>query len=198
MQGSMAEDALGLLRQRARQACEATIQRGQVRWAVPVGCIRTRDARIEKIADRPVHHAIAGVCQKLRERGSARQTMRWYREAQLPLPEVRPGTWGQDSLGRLPSEPRLHQMLRHPCEAGALVSGRTAAQPVSVDGRARPSHRQKPPGAQGRMVRLDQHAGDMRWEDLLHPQQLWEAKRTRAQGGAGGAANRGPALRRGL
>jgi DNA invertase Pin-like site-specific DNA recombinase len=92
MKGSMAEYELGLLRQRARQAFEAKIHRGHVMWEVPVGFVRTRDDRLEKHADRHVQHAIAGVFQKFRELGSARQTMLWYHEAQLPLPEVCPGT----------------------------------------------------------------------------------------------------------
>jgi DNA invertase Pin-like site-specific DNA recombinase len=198
MKGSMAEYELGLMRQRARQAFEAKIQRGHVMWEVPVGFIRTRDDRIEKTADRQVQHAIAGVFQKFRELGSARQTMLWYREAQLPLPEVRPGTLGQDILWRLPSEHRINQMLRNPCYAGALVYGRTAAKTVIVDGRARQSHRQKQPVAQWRIVLRDNHAGYMSWEDFLHTQQLLEANRNRSQGGAGGAAKRGPALLSGL
>jgi DNA invertase Pin-like site-specific DNA recombinase len=198
MKGSMAEYELGLMRQRARQAFEAKIQRGHVMWEVPVGFIRTKDDRIEKIADRQVQHAIAGVFQKFRELGSARQTMLWYREAQLPLPEVRPGTLGQDIMWRLPSEHRIHQMLRNPCYAGALVYGRTVAKTVIVDGRARQSHRQKQPVAQWRIVLLDNHAGYMSWEDFLHIQQLLEANRNRSQGGAGGAAKRGPALLSGL
>ena len=109
------------MRQRARQAFEAKIQRGHGMWEVPVGFIRTRDNRSEKIADRQVQHASAGVFQKCRELGSARQSMLWYREAQLPLPEVRPGPLGQAIRWRLPSEHRIHQMLRHPCYAGALV-----------------------------------------------------------------------------
>ena len=198
MKGSMAEYELGLMRQRARQAFEAKIQRGHVMWAVPVGFIRTRDDRLEKIADRPVQHAVAGVFEKFRELGSARQTMLWYREAQLPLPEVRPGTLGQDIRWRLPSEPRIHQMLRNPCYAGALVYGRTVAKTVIVDGRARQSHRQKQSVAQWRLVLRDNHAGSLSWEDFLHNQQLVEANRPRPQGGAGGAAKGGPALRSGL
>ena len=198
MKGSMAEYELGLMRQRARQAFEAKIQRGHVMWEVPVGFIRTRDDRIEKIADRQVQHVIAGVFQKFRELGSARQTMLCYREAQLPLPEVRPGTLGQDIVWRLPSEHRIHQMLRNPYYAGALVYGRTAAKTVIIDGRARQSHRQKQPVAQWRIVLLDNHAGYMSWEDFLHTQQLLEANRNRSQGGAGGAAKRGPALLSGL
>src|SRR5262249_18795646 len=129
---------------------------------------------------------------------SARQTMRWYREAQLPLPEVQPGTLGREILWRVPSEHRIHQMLRNPCYAGALVYGRTAAQTVIVDGRARQSHRQRQPVAQWRIVLLDNHAGYITWEDFLHNQQLLEANRHRPQGGAGGAAKGGPALLSGL
>jgi DNA invertase Pin-like site-specific DNA recombinase len=198
MQGSMAEYELGLMRQRARQAFEAKIQRGHVLWEVPVGFVRTSDDRIEKHADRQVQHAVAGVFQKFHELGSARQTMLWYREAQLPLPEVRPGTLGQDILWRLPSEHRIHQMLRNPCYAGALVYGRTAAQTVIVDGRARQSHRQQKPVAQWRILLLDNHPGYISWEAFLHTQQLLEANRNRPQGGAGGAAKRGPALLSGL
>ena len=67
-----------------------------------------------------------------------------------------------------------------------------------VDGRARQSHRRKKPGAQGRILLRDNHAGDIGWEDFLHTQQLWAANGHRPQDGAGGAAKRGPALLRGL
>jgi DNA invertase Pin-like site-specific DNA recombinase len=198
MKGSMAEYELGLMRQRARQAFEAKIQRGHVMWEVPVGFVRTSDDRLEKSADRQVQHAVAGVFQKFRELGSARQTMLWYREAQLPLPEVCPGTLGREILWRLPSEHRIHQMLRNPCYAGALVYGRTAAKTVIVDGRARQSHRQRQPVAQWRIVLLDNHPGYISWEEFLHIQELLEANRHRPQGGAGGAAKGGPALLSGL
>ena len=186
------------MRQRARQALEATIQRGHVLWEVPVGFVRTSDDRLEKSADRHGQHAVAGVFQKFRELGSARQTMLWYRDAQLPLPEVGPGTLGRDIRWRWPSAQRIHQMLRHPSYAGALVSGRTEAQTVIVDGRARQSHRQKKPLAQWRMLRLDHHPGYISWEAFLHTQQRLEARRNRAQDGAGGAAKRGPAILSGL
>jgi hypothetical protein len=109
------------MRQRARQAFEAKIQRGHVRWDVPVGFVRPGDDRIAKIAARQVQHAVAGVFQKFRELGRARQTMRWYRAAPGPPPEVCPGTLGRDIRWRLPSEHRIHQMLCNPSYAGALV-----------------------------------------------------------------------------
>jgi len=198
MKGSMAEEELGLMRQCARQAFEATIQRGHVMWEVPVGFVRTREERLEKIADRQVQHAIAGVFQQFRELGSARPPMLWYREAQRPLPEGQPGTSGRASLWRLPSEHRIHQILRKPCDAGALVYGRTAAKTVIVDGRARQSHRQKQPIAQWRILLGDHHPGYSSWEEFLHTPQLLESNRPRPQGEAGSAAKRGLALRRGL
>ena len=143
MKGSMAEYELGLMRQRARQAFEAKIERGHVMWEVPVGFVRTDDDRIEKIADRQVQQAVAGVFRKFRELGSARQTTLWYREAQLPLPEVKPGTRGRDLFWRLPQGQRINQMLTNPYYGGALVYGRTEAQTVLEDGRARQRNRRK-------------------------------------------------------
>jgi hypothetical protein len=186
------------MRQRARQAFEAKIHRGHVMWEVPVGFVRTRDDRIARIADRQVQHAVAGVFQKFRELGNARQTMLWYRDAQLPRPEVCPGTLGRDIRWRLPSGHRIHQMLRNPYYTGALVYGRTAAQLVIVDGRAHQSHRQKKPLAQWRILLLDNHPGYISWEDFLQTQELLAANSHRPQGGAGGAAKRGPAFLSGI
>jgi hypothetical protein len=167
MKGSMAEDELGLWRQRAREACEQKIRRGHVMWEVPVGFVRTEDHRLEKIADRQVQQALDGVFKKLRELGSARQTMLWYRDAQLPLPEVHPGTAGHDIFWQLPSGHRIHQILTNPCYAGALVYGRTEAQTVVEEGRARHRTRRKKPLEQWRIVLLEQHPGYISWDMFL-------------------------------
>jgi len=121
MKGSMAEYELGLMRQRARQAFEDKIRRGHWMWEVPVGFVRTEDDRVEKSPDLQVQHAIVGVFQKFRELGSARQTTLWYRDEQLPLPEVQPATSGRAILWRLPTGHRMNQMLINPCYAGALA-----------------------------------------------------------------------------
>jgi hypothetical protein len=89
-------------------------------------------------------------------------------------------------------------MLRNPYYAGALVSGRTEAKLVIVDGRAHQSHRQKKPLAQWRILLLDNHPGYISWEDFLQTQELLAANSNRPQGGAGGAAKRGPALLSGV
>lgn len=198
MQGSIAEYELALMRQRARDAVAAKIQRGHVMWEVPVGCVRTSDERIEQIADRQVQDAVAGGFGTCRALGSARQTLLWYRDAQLPLPEVQPGTAGREILGRLPSGHRMNQMLTNPCYAGALVSGRTEAKRVIEDGRARHRTRRKKPRERWRILLLDTHPGSISWEECGQNQQTLEANRHRAEDAAGGAARRGPAFLRGV
>jgi hypothetical protein len=167
-------------------------------WEVPVGFVRTEDQRLEKITDRQVQQALDEVFKKFRELGSARQTMLWYRDAQLPLPEVHPGTAGHDIRWQLPTGHRIHQMLTNPCYAGALVDGRTEAKTVIADGRARQSTRRKKPLEQWRIVLLEQHAGYISWDMFLQNQQLWEANGARPKDAAGGAAKRGAALLSGL
>jgi hypothetical protein len=198
MQGSMAESELGMMRQRARAAFEQKIRRGHVMWEVPVGCVRTQDHRLEKIADRQVQQALDGVFKTFRELGSARQTMLWYRDAQLPFPEVPPGTAGHDIRWPLPTGHRIHQMLTNPCYAGALVYGRTEAKTVIDDGRARQSTRRTKPLEQWRIVLLEQHPGYLSGDIFLQNQQLLEANRAMSQAAAGGAAKRGVALLSGV
>lgn len=198
MKGSMAEYELGLMRQRARQAFEDKIRRGHWMWEVPIGFVRTDDDRVEKSPDLQVQHAIVGVFQKFRELGSARQTMLWYRDEQLPLPEVQPATSGRAIIWRLPTGHRINQMLINPCYAGALAYGRTEAKTVIEDGRARQTTRRKKPRDQWRILRLDNHPGYLSWEEFVSNQQQLEANCAMPKEGAGGAAKRGPALLSGL
>jgi hypothetical protein len=124
--------------------------------------------------------------------------MLWYRDEQLPLPEVQPGTAGRDILWRLPSSHRINQMLTNPYYAGALVYGRTEAKTVIEDGRARQSTRRKKPRERWRILLLDNHPGYISWEEFWQNQQTLEANRNMPEDAAGGAARRGPALLSGL
>jgi DNA invertase Pin-like site-specific DNA recombinase len=100
LKGTMSEFELGPLRQRARESFEQKARRGFAMWELPVGFIRTDEGRIEKTPDRQVQQAIASVFQKFRQLGSARRAAIWFREEQIPVPKVQPGTAGQGSSGR--------------------------------------------------------------------------------------------------
>src|SRR5262250_1720886 len=92
LKGTMSEYELGLMRQRAREAFEQKVKRGFALWELPVGFVRTEDARIEKTPDRQVQQAIASVFQKFQQLGSARQATIWFREERISVPHVKPGT----------------------------------------------------------------------------------------------------------
>jgi len=130
----MAEYALGLLRQRAREAFEQKI---------PVACevgspcrvCRTEDDRIEKSADvSPARDC--GVFAQLHALGRARQTTLWDRDAQLPLPRSTRHRGAREHLA-LPRGHRMNQILTNPVMRGAGL-WRTAAKVVIEAGRAPP------------------------------------------------------------
>ena len=110
----------------------------------------------EKTADRQVQTSIEGVFTKFRELGSARQTMLWYRDEQIPLPEIVPGTAGREVHWRLPSDGRIRQILKNPCYAGVLAYGRTEAKTTTEDGRVRKlSTRRRKPRDQWKVLITD-------------------------------------------
>src|SRR3989442_12513208 len=94
-------------------------------WEGPVGSVGTADDRVEKSADRQIQSAIHSVFQKFCELGSARQTMLYFRDEQIRLPEVVRGTAGQEVVWRFPSDSRGRQIPRNPPYARAFAHGRT-------------------------------------------------------------------------
>ncbi len=113
------------------------MKRGFALWELPVGFIRNDEDRIEKTPNRQVQQAVTAVFQKFRQLGSARQATIWFREEQIPVPQVKAGTGGHEIVWALPSSGRLLQMLRNPCYAGVFAYGKTAGRTVIEQGRAR-------------------------------------------------------------
>lgn len=198
LHGTMSEFELNLLRQRAREAFERKIQAGHVLWEMPVGLVRNEDDRVEKIADRQVQEAIAGVFRKFHELGSARQAAFWYREQEILLPEAVSGTKGQEVIWREAREGRIRQVLKNPAYAGALAYGRTEAQTEVKDGRARKSTtRRRKARHSWKVLILDNHVGYISWQEYLENQSRLESNLLMNQESQG-AARTGPALLAGL
>jgi DNA invertase Pin-like site-specific DNA recombinase len=198
LQGTMSEFELSLFRQRARQAFEQKVERGHALWEVPVGFVRSDDDRCEQIADRQVQQAVAGVFRKFHELGSARQTTLWYRDQNMLLPQVQPGTSGREITWAAATLSRVRQMLTNPCYAGALAYGRTTAKTVIAEGRALHTGRTRKPQEQWRVLQLDNHVGYISWEEYQRIQLILEANGAMREGQAGGAAKGGGALLSGL
>jgi DNA invertase Pin-like site-specific DNA recombinase len=198
LKGTMSEFELGLLRQRAREAFEQKVKRGFALWELPVGFIRTEEGRIEKAPDRQVQQAVQTVFQKFRQLGSARQATIWFREEQILVPQVKPGTAGQEMVWALPSSGRIRQMLRNPCYAGAFAYGKTAARTVIEEDRARQRSRYQKPQNEWKVLIRDHHEGYICWEEYVQNQQRLEANVAWANSEGSGAAKAGAALLSGL
>jgi len=198
LKGTMSEFELGLLRQRAREAFEQEVKRGFALWELPVGFIRTEQGRIEKAPDRQVQQALQTVFQKFRQLGSARQATIWFREEQIPVPQVKPGTAGQEMVWALPSSGRIRQMLRNPCYAGVFAYGKTTARTVIEEGRARQGSRYQKPPCEWKVLIRDHHEGYICWEEYVQNQQRLEANVAWAKSEGSGAAKAGAALLSGL
>ena len=198
LKGTMSEFELSLFRQRARAAFEQKITRGCALWELPVGFVRTEQDGVEKSADRQVQQALAAVFRKFGELGSARQTMLYFRDENILVPEVVRGTGGAEILWRLPGESRIHQILRNPCYAGALVYGRTGSRAVVGGQRSRQPARGKRPMEQWKVLLREHHEGYITWEQYLHHQRMLEANVARGDGRSPGAARSGAALLAGL
>src|SRR5499425_1639896 len=160
LKGTMSEYELGLLRQRARQAYLQKVNRGCAMWEVAVGFVRTEDGQIDKNPDRQVQQVIEAVFEKFRQLGSARQTMIWFREEQIRLPQTRPGSEGREVVWQLATLSRVRQILKNPCYGGAFAFGRTGTKMSVVEGRAHksPSRRYKSI-EQWDVLLVDHHSG---------------------------------------
>jgi DNA invertase Pin-like site-specific DNA recombinase len=198
LKGTISEFELTLLRQRARAAFEQKVKKGCVMWEVPVGFIRTDTYQIDKSPDRQVQQAIQLVFHKFRELGTARQTLLWFRDEQIRLPEAVPGTAGQEIVWRLPSQSRIHQLLRNPAYAGTFTYGRTGTQTQVTEGQRRHSSRHGKPIEEWQVLIHDHHAGYISWNDYLENRRMLEANVAKRAGQTAGAAKSGSALLSGL
>jgi DNA invertase Pin-like site-specific DNA recombinase len=199
LKGTMSEYELGLMRQRARQAYLQKVNRGCAMWQVAVGFVRTEDGQIEKNPDRQVQQAITAVFEKFRQLGSARQTMIWFREEQIRLPQAKPGSEGREVVWQLATLSRVRQILTNPCYGGAFAFGRTGTKMSVVEGRAHkgPSRRYKSVEHWDVLI-VDHHNGYIGWQEYLRNRQLMAHNLAQREGEGRGAVKKGAALLSGM
>lgn len=185
LKGSLNEYELDLLRQRSLEARHEKARRGELIVVAPVGYLKTATG-LEKDPDQRVQDAIRLVFRKFLEVGSARQTLLWFLEHDLPLP-VR-GRDG-DTRWRRPVYGTVYQMLSHPAYGGAYAYGKTERQLQYDLGAPGPRCRRKP---RERWLALIPHAheGYISWEEFERIQQIM-AENSRGPGQPG-------ALKRGV
>ena len=126
--------------------------------------------------------------------GSARQTLLWYREERIPLPQAQPGTAGREIVWHLPTGHRVLQILKNPCYAGALVYGRTGMKTVVGQDGTRNSRRQRKELDHWGVLIQDHHSAYITWDQYIQNQQVMEANLATRDGEQTGAAKEFVAL----
>jgi DNA invertase Pin-like site-specific DNA recombinase len=120
LKGTMSEAELHLLAGRLQGARRAAAERGELRFALPVGYVYDDEGRIVIDPDEEVRAAIADVFACFEQTGSAYAVAAAFADRRFPA-RAYGGAWaGQLRYGRL-SHSRAQTVLRNPAYAGVYV-----------------------------------------------------------------------------
>jgi DNA invertase Pin-like site-specific DNA recombinase len=192
LKGSLNEYELELLRQRSVEARREKARRGELIIGVAAGFLKTEDQQLQKDPDRRVREAVSLVFRKFFERGSARQTLVWFRKEGLELPvRLASGTTGW----RRPNYRTVYRILTNPVYAGAYAYGQTETATQFAEGQRR-NHKRRKPLEQWLVLRPNNHEGYISWQEYQQIQRMLAENRNRP--GRVGAAKKGLALLAGL
>ena len=172
LKGTMSEFELNLLRQRCQEAIRQKAQRGELQFALPVGYRWAPNGKVEKDPDRRIQQAIELVFAKMKESGSARQVLLWFRREKVSLPALTYGEAGRELVWKPPVYNTIWHMLRNPMYAGAYAFGKTEARIRVVGGRARKTIGHSKPVENWAVLIRDHHPGYITWEQYEQNQAL--------------------------
>lgn len=172
LKGTMSEFELNLLRQRCQEAIRQKAQRGELQFALPVGYRWAPNGKVEKDPDRRIQQAIELVYAKLKESGSARQVLLWFRAEKVSLPALTYGESGRELVWKPPVYNTIWHMLRNPMYAGAYAFGKTESRISVVGGRARKTIGHSKPVENWAVLIRDHHPGYITWEQYEQNQAL--------------------------
>jgi DNA invertase Pin-like site-specific DNA recombinase len=172
LKGTMSEYELSLLRQRGLAARDSKAKRGELRFTLPPGYCWSETNRIEMDPDERVVSAIRMVFAKFRELGSARQVLLWARKSALKLPVVERNAVTCRIAWKMPAYHTVLQILQNPIYAGAYAFGRSSQRTAVKDGRARKTSGHRRPMPSWLVLRRDNHAGYISWEEFGENQKM--------------------------
>jgi DNA invertase Pin-like site-specific DNA recombinase/transposase-like protein len=165
MKGTMSEAELHILRARLDGGIRSKAARGELRRGLPVGLVwGEADGEIRKHPDEAVTGVIAAIFERFTVSGSVRGVWLWLREQGLKFP-LQPTAYlrGGDIVWVEPTYHAVHNVLTHPCYAGAYVFGKTRQRRrVDADGAVRVS-RHKLPQGEWEVLITDHHDGFIDW-----------------------------------
>jgi DNA invertase Pin-like site-specific DNA recombinase len=196
LKGTMSEAELHVLRARLQGGIRNKAQRGELRFALPVGLIYDSQGRLVLDPDQQVQQALRTFFQVYERHGSARAVVKYFAQNNLKFPRrLRGGIHkGQLVWGPL-GHSRSLQVLRNPRYAGAYAFGRTKACRRSTGrGGYKPQPQEK-----WQVLIPDAHPGYITWQQYQdHLQTLHACGRAHGQDRRHSPPGQGPALLQGL
>jgi DNA invertase Pin-like site-specific DNA recombinase len=199
--GTMSEAELHWLHNRLLGGKLAKAEEGQLRMRPPVGLVFDPAGRLVLDPDEQVQQAVRLVFAHFEQTGSALAVVKYFRVHQLLFPDR---LWGKSHDGELVWRPLRHtrvlEMLHNPRYTGTYVYGRTQTRRRLLPGEA--------PRVKGRtrrlapsdwpIVRHNDHAGYLSWEQFLRNQQQLDDNCTSRARDRRGAVREGSALLQGI
>ena len=162
IKGSLSEFELAGIRARLLGGQRSKAARGELRVTLPLGLVYDDDGRVVFDPDREVVAALRRVFTAFRDKGSAMQVVKWFRNENILLPHrARTGPCRGELRWSLPDHPKIRRILRNPAYAGAYAYGKTRVI-RQVDGSAR---YRTLPMEQWAVCIPNHHAGFIDWEE---------------------------------
>jgi DNA invertase Pin-like site-specific DNA recombinase len=196
LKGAMSEAELPVLRARLQGGILNKAQRGALKLPLPIGLVYAEDETVCLDPDAQVQQALRLLFATFQRTGSARATVRYFRDQGVLFPN-RPHTGLH--AGELHFAPLLHattlHVLHNPRYTGAFCFGRTRST-KQVDGTRQLVNR---PQDQWLVLLRDQHPGYLTWEEYqANLQQLERNRQAYGHDRRHGPPREGPALLQGL
>ncbi len=179
LKGAMSEAELHILAGRLHGAKRAAAERGELRFALPVGYVRDAEGATIIDPDQEVTAAVADVFAAFQTTGSAYGVVGAFTSRRFPR-RAYGGVWaGELRWGRL-THSRVVGILSNPAYAGTYVFGRFRSRRiVRPDGSVRDTTYEQP-RSDWAVVIQDHHPGYITWEQYLANQQRLAANTTRS------------------
>ena len=195
LKGTMSEAELHVMRARMQGGVLNAAKRGELKIPLPVGLVYDPLGNVVLDPDEQVRHSLRLLFKTFTRTGSARATVKHFRQEKLRVPH-RPGSGPRkgELHWKLPTAARVARALHNPRYAGAFAFGRTRT-------RRRPGggvEYRSLPRKEWKVLILDAHPGYITWErfeqnerQLLDNALAFGLERR-------GAPREGPALLQGL
>lgn len=154
---------LKVLQMRLLQGKENKARRGELYPRLPPGYVWDATGKVAKDPNVRVREAIALIFAKFRETWSIRQTFKWFRDNDVPVPVTKALGTTVTVVFQMPRQSFIASVLHNPFYAGAYAWGRRSTEAVWCAGVLR--KRQGAPSApeQARIFIPDHHEGYIDW-----------------------------------